>query len=244
MATGTIEYMAPVASVRLSAPIEVSNPHPKVEKIVVETQGSEQIKVVFHLTDVFTDTDAKDIAKNILDSIIDRLVFKLDRSIGQPHLSGLCLPKDASGSSYTATSHLASLWSVASATITPGPESRQELARSLEQPSARPDLYSAYRFAVSQSDPVARFMFLYNILLQLHNDKQPQVDDFICGEVPEVPTSLSPKGRMETVYTRLRNEVGHARETPPKLTRKGIQENLSAFQKLVKTAIVKAATSP
>jgi hypothetical protein len=241
MASGTITYIAPIESVRLLAPIKVSHPHWKVEKIVVETQGSEQIKVVFHLTDVFTDTDAKDIAKNILDSVLARIAFELDRSIGHPYMKGFTLPKDATGSSYTAQSSVRALWSVAAATITLSDESLQELARSLEQPSARPDLYSAYRFAVSQSDPVARFMFLYNIMLALHNDKQPQVDSFICGKVPKVPQRLNPKGRMETVYTCLRNEVGHARGTPPKRTREEIQENLAAFQKLVKTAIAKTS---
>ena len=53
-------------------------------------------------------------------------------------------------------------------------------------------LYSAYRFAGNQKDHVARFMFLYNILLQLKGDKQQQVDDFIRSELPSVPESPRP----------------------------------------------------
>lgn len=52
-------------------------------------------------------------------------------------------------------------------------------------------LHSAYRFASNQADPISRFMFLYNILLELNGDNQKQVDDFIRSEVPGVPQRLS-----------------------------------------------------
>jgi hypothetical protein len=101
-------------------------------------------------------------------------------------------------------------------------------------------LYSAYRFAGNQKDHVARFMFLYNILLQLKGDKQQQVDDFIRSELPSVPESPRPDrpNKMETVYTRLRNQVGHVRSgTTSEQTRKEIEDNVTAFQELVRTAI-------
>ncbi len=253
MATGTVEYVAPVESVRLLAPIEISHPHRKVEKIVVDTQGSEQIRVVFHLIDVFTDTEANDIAGDLLNSIFDRLVFELDRSISQAYMRGYSLPKDASGSSYTVSGSLRTFWGVAAPTIMVSDERRRELAqelvRLLKQPPARPDLFFAYRFAVNQSDPVARFMFLYSVLLQLIQDlrqlqqdpAQKQVDEFICQEMPEVemrkPPSRSGKTDDETVYTCLRNEVAHIRSATPERTRREIQENLPTFQKLVKKAI-------
>jgi hypothetical protein len=257
MATGTVAYIAPVAGVRF-APIEVSDPHPKVEKaekienIIIETQGSEQIRVVFHLIDVFTDTEANDIAGDLLDSIFDRLAFEFDRSIGQAYMRGYSLPKDASGTSYTASGSLRTFWGVAAPTITVSDERRRELAqelvRLLEQPPARPDLFFAYRFAVNQSDPVARFMFLYSVLLQLLQDllqlqqdpTQNQVDDFIRREKPEVEEREDPrpdKTGTETVFTCLRNEVAHIRSATPERTRREIQEHLPAFQKLVKTAI-------
>lgn len=246
MATGTVEYIAPVAGVRF-APIEVSSSHPAVDKIVVETQGSDQIKFVFHLTDVFTDTDANDIAGDILDSIINRLAIELDRSIGQPHMRGFSLPKDASGSSYTVSTSRRILWNVAAPTMTLRDERRQELASLLEQPLARPDLYSAYRVAVNQSDHVARFMFLYSILLQLQpDDAQKYVDSFIRREMPNVLQSPRPDkpNVNETIFTRLRNEVAHRRPgTTSEQTRREIQENIAAFQTLVRTAIEHAVSN-
>jgi hypothetical protein len=244
MATGTITYAASVESVRF-APIEVSNPHPAVEKIIVETKDSEQIQVVFHLTDVFTDTEADAIAGSIVASLTNRLAFELDRGIGHPYLKGFSLPKDASGSSYTVSSSVPLLWNVAAPTITLGDERRQELARLLEQPLARPDLYSAYRFVVNQTDDVARFMFLYSILLQLQpDDNQKYVDDFIRREMPNVLQSPRPDKMnvYETLFTRLRNEIAHRRPgTTPERTRREIQVNVAAFQELVRTAISRAA---
>jgi hypothetical protein len=101
-------------------------------------------------------------------------------------------------------------------------------------------LYTAYRFAGFQNDPVARFMFFYNILLQLHNDSQKQIDDFIRKEMTNIPQSPRPdKPRLiETIYTRLRNEVGHTRTgATSEQTSKEIKENVMGLQTLVKAAI-------
>lgn len=97
MATGTYEFTVPVAGLRLEQ-TEVANSHPSVEKIVIETQDDERMSVVFHLIDIFTETEADAITRGILDSITNRLAFELDLSIGEPHLKGFSLHKDASGS--------------------------------------------------------------------------------------------------------------------------------------------------
>jgi hypothetical protein len=240
VASGTVTYVAPVASVRF-APIEVSSSHPAVEKIIVETQGSEQIQVVFHLLDVFTETEAIAIAGNIVASITDRLAFELDRGIGQLYMKGFSIPVDASGSAFTASTSMRLLWNVAAPTIELDDESQQKLARLLEQPLARPDLYSAYRYAINQSDEAVRFMFLYSILLQMQpDDNQKAVDDFIRREVPNVPQSQRPDNSHvnETIFTRLRNEIAHRRPgTTLEQTHREIRENVAAFQELVRTAV-------
>jgi hypothetical protein len=105
---------------------------------------------------------------------------------------------------------------------------------------ARADLHAAYRFAVSQSDAVARFMFLYNILLQLGGDNQGGVDNLVRQEEPNVRQRLRKRKPrvMETIYTRLRNEVGHVRaEATPRQTRTEIEHNVAALQAIVKVAI-------
>ena len=239
MVTGTIEFAAPIAGLRFR-PIQVSSPHPAVEKIVVEAQDDEWVNIVFHLADVFNFEDAEAIANGILPSIVNRLAFYRNVPVSEPHFRGATLPKDASGSSYTVRSDRLLMWDHTVPVLTLGEDTRKDLARILEQAYTHHDLYSAYRFAGNQSDPVARFMFLYNILLQLNSDSQQQVDVFICSEMPSVPRSPRPDRRniIETVYTRLRNEVGHRRPgTSPEQTRREIQDNVAPFQELVRTAI-------
>jgi hypothetical protein len=239
MATGTITFMAPATGLQLES-VEVSNSLPTAEKITVETQEGDWIKIVFHLTDVFAIEDAEDIAKPIVVSIIDRLAFELDVSIGEPHLSGATAPKDASASAFTTMKSMPVSWRVLAPDVVPDAARRHEIGALLEQPYSRPDVYSAYRFACNQSDAVARYMFLYNILLQLQGDVQKQVDDFIRREVPTVAQSPSPLHPyvMETVYTRLRNEVGHSRAgATPVRTRTEMEANLAALQALVRTVI-------
>jgi hypothetical protein len=240
MATGTIEYASTIAGVRF-APLEVSSAHPRVEKIVLQTQDSKRLKITFHLTDVIALEDARTISEGVLPSLINRLAFHRNVPVGEPYFVGASLPKETSGSSHrVVTDALLLSDSVAPVLTLSDEDARQELTTLLEQPCKHQDLYAAYRFAGHQSDPITRFMFLYNILLQLNKDRQKEVDDFIRQEMPSVSQSPSPHhaGVMETIYTRLRNEVGHGRAgTTPEETRKEMQDNLPAFQTLVRTAI-------
>lgn len=239
MATGTVQFAAPLRGLQFE-PIEIADSRPAVEKIVLEAQNDGWLHIVIHLIDIFNFEDAEAIANGILPSILNRIAFYRNVSVGEPHFRGGTLPKGASGSSFTVRKDLQLMWDHATPVLTLGEETRQELARILEQQYTHHDLYSAYRFALSQSDPVARFMFLYNILLQLNGDNQQQVDAFIRSEIPGVPQSPRPdrRGIIETVYTRLRNEVGHRRPgATPEMTRKEIQENVAPFQVLVRTAI-------
>jgi hypothetical protein len=243
MATGTIEFAAPIAGLRFE-PFEVSNPHPAVEKIILKAQDDERLNIEFHLINVFDFEEATAIANPILHSIANRLAFYRNVPVGEPRFTGGTLPKDASGSSHMVRIDRLLMWDHAAPVLTLGKDTCQELARLLEKPYTDDHLYSAYRFAGNQKDRVACFMFLYNILLQLCGDVQQDVDKFIRHHDPNVDESLSgepkkaAKGENETVYTRLRNEVGHWRTgTTPEQTRKEIEDNVTAFQELVRTAI-------
>ncbi len=239
MATGNLEFAAPIAGVRFE-PMDVSVSHAAVEKIILQTENDEHLKITFHLIDVYTFEDAEAIAAGILPSIINRLAFYRNVPVGEPYQIGGTLPNDPSGSLHTVRRDITLLWDEAIPVLTLGDDTREELARALEQPYTQHDVYSLYRFAISQSDVVARFMFLYNLLLQLNSDSQRQVDDFIIAESPGVqqsPSPHSPSG-SETIFTRLRNEVGHRRAgTIPEQTRKEIAENVVPLQNVVRRAI-------
>lgn len=246
MATGTIVFFAPIAGVWFE-PIEVSCQHSAVEKIVLKAQDNEQLDIVFHLTNAFDFEVAADIANEILPSIVHRLAFFCNVPLGEPHLTGGTLPKDASGSSYTVRSDRLVRWDVEIPILALGEDKRRDLTRLLEQPYVDSSFYySAYWFALNQSDPVARFMFLYSILLQICGDDQKDVDKCIrhCELNVEEKLSGDPKKRAkgvkETVYSRLRNEVSHRRSgTSPEQTRREVQDNVVSFQKLVRTAILR-----
>jgi hypothetical protein len=246
MPTGTIEYAASITGVcfkPMFRPTEITNSDPSVEKIVLEVlevENDEQLKITFHLIDVFTSEEARSIAASILPSIVNRLAFYRDIPAGEPYNTGSRLPKDESGTSYTVTASL-HIGASTRVEIKLGEDAHRELVKKLEQPYTHDELYSLYRAAINQSDAVARFMFLYSILQSLQPcDEQKYVDDFIRGKMRKVPQSPRPDkpSKKETIYSRLRNEVAHRRpQTTPEQTRREIQNNVVAFQGLVRTAI-------
>jgi len=74
--------------------------------------------------------------------------------------------------------------------------------------------FGLFRSARLSMSPMEEFMHLYHTLLMLFNDSQAAVDAFIRGEDPVVPQTQHPlkgPGVMETIYTRLRNELAHKR---------------------------------
>lgn len=242
MAAGTVSFTARVVGLELQ-PIDISHSHQAIDRITVETRDNEWVEVVMHLIDVFTVEEAEAITTPIIGSITNRLAYELDISIGEPFLSGATVPKDASESVHSVVKNIPVSWGVAAPTVIPDAAKLQEITAQLEQPYTRPDLYSAYRFAGNQSDGVARFMFLYNILLQLHNDNQGQVDAFVRQKDSNVAQSPRPDKPhiTETIYTRLRNEVSHRRQgVALEQTRGEIEGNVRALQKLARTAIADA----
>ena len=101
------------------------------------------------------------------------------------------------------------------------------------------DYYSMFHAAM-QAQGVGRFLLLYLILLTHFGDQQASVEAFIRGEEPSVPTTIHPlhPTRNETVYTRLRNEVGHRRSgTSQENTRLEIEQHMQGLICLVKKMI-------
>jgi hypothetical protein len=84
-------------------------------------------------------------------------------------------------------------------------------------------------------------MHHYNILLMLYNDLQRDVDVFVVGEEPAVPQTqhpMRPAGVMETIYTRLRNELAHQRAgVNLDDTKREMANRVGNLRKLTKRAI-------
>lgn len=111
-----------------------------------------------------------------------------------------------------------------------GPDKTAALKNTLDLPSHSGFLfYDQFRAALSLGDPLARFMSLYNIALSLCSDSQEDVDRLALQLDSSTPTNppFKPRrsGTAETIYTRLRNQVGHVR---PGTTIEGTRAEMEA----------------
>lgn len=123
--------------------------------------------------------------------------------------------------------------------ITPGAKSIEDFI-DLYKALRHSPWVSIYASAIRQEDPVAKFMFLYNIILSISGDKQKELDRRILSVAPDTNRTRSPKDPkiFETVFTRLRNEVGHSRKLEDiDGIRSEIIDNLPVFESHVKSLL-------
>lgn len=101
------------------------------------------------------------------------------------------------------------------------------------------DRIKRLNFACSLPEPVGRFVALYSLLLTVGNDLQAEVDRLILAVEPSTHQTASPKtGQLESLYTRLRNELAHARQTANVFsTHEEIQLHLKRFEWIVKSVV-------
>jgi hypothetical protein len=101
------------------------------------------------------------------------------------------------------------------------------------------DRVKQLNFACSVPEPIGRFIALYSLLLTIANDRQSEVDKLILRIEPTTHQTLSPKtGQLESLYTRLRNELAHARQTTTLFsTHEEIQLHLKRFEWVVKSIV-------
>lgn len=107
------------------------------------------------------------------------------------------------------------------------------------------DDYRMFRSAMNNEDVVSKYMFLYQILLFRHlNDKgyesQKSVDNFIKSKLTEARhqyQNWEDTKRAETIYTRLRNQVGHYRGKTPLETRNDMTGKIDELIELVRLSI-------
>lgn len=124
-----------------------------------------------------------------------------------------------------------------------GHSNREKLKSILEQADENCYLYyEMFRVALCLTDPLATFMALYSIVLSLSDDLQEKVDHFVILIQPNVQINLPYRKRKsaipETIYTRLRNEVGHIRPGATiQETRNEMTKNLAGLIEVTKQII-------
>ncbi|MDB9488679.1 hypothetical protein PN492_19355 [Dolichospermum circinale CS-537/01] len=126
-----------------------------------------------------------------------------------------------------------------------GSSQESEIKSLLEQDNLNRFIYcDLFCFAIELTDPISKFMILYYIILDLCNDNQDDVDQFIISFEPNVPTNppyrTRRSGVSETIYTRLRNQIGHARRgTTMEHTRSEMATNLKGLIAIAKELIIR-----
>ncbi|GAA5133629.1 hypothetical protein [Thalassotalea piscium] len=96
--------------------------------------------------------------------------------------------------------------------------------------------------ALSEEEPITKFILLYNVLQQCLGNEQRLVEHHIKQFNPKIKLIKSPfNGRMETIYSSLRNELNHKRnkiEPNLELTKKKVITHLNQFTKITTQIIL------
>ncbi len=246
MSSWIIRYSAEVNGLNLKE-IKVNNDHPKVEYITISTDDSYKRMVAeISLENVCTQEESVEIGYNIINILFDQIAIECDAPIGIAE-KFFCKKKEKQEVSHgEIILPLLSVSGDGMPIYTPSEDQLNTLKDTLKkEPKERNINFLLYRSCISQIDTIAKFMFLYNLLLMIANDDQKKADELITRYEPKVIKTESPRRKRngeaitETVYTRLRNEIAHKREGySPENTRKEISSCVNKFQSVIKQAVL------
>lgn len=247
MYQGQVDYTAKIQGI-IFEPFEIEGACQSVSRILLEATTEGNLKISFFVFDVESANDACRLTQGIVVDIIDKLSFELGVPISNPQLSGATVIQEIE-SGKGSNSKIIDVHGIDSLTFS----CRVAVVKKLssepinnirafleEQDVSHLRFFSVFRSALNNDDPVVRFMMLYKILLHKFGDNQREVDQFIRVSEPGVPETPRPDKPeiMETVYTRLRNEIGHVRPSAvPEQTRNEIAIWVNPLVGLVKKAI-------
>lgn len=212
MNTGSVQYRANTSGLQIDE-FSVQSEHPNIQELVCSISEDGQLEVTANLEDIYyEDWPHAEVIQEIL-QFITVLSFEFDRPIQSLREAGFSIKKNDGSGMSTVSSSLVYLWDVVSETLKPGSHSIENFKHRF-QTSRHFSAVRVYSSVIQQEDPMARFMFFYNIILTLNGDRQAKVDSNILSVAPDTPQTASPinSGAQETVYTRLRNEIAHKRE--------------------------------
>ena len=155
--------------------------------------------------------------KNIILNFVSMLTIKLDIPTGKLRLCGYNLPyksKDKKGLSRV----VKDFQLVASFINNEKTINYDDIERLFSTDVKEHNILINHQLSValSEEEPVTKFILLYNVLQQSAGDKQNQVDKLIRKARPNVQefvrTLENGKEIKETIYSKLRNELNHKRK--------------------------------
>ncbi len=247
MYQGQVDYTAKIQGT-IFEPFEIEGACQSVSRILLEATTEGDLKISFFVSDVESANDACRLTQGTVVDIIDKLSFELGVPISNPQLSGATVTHEIE-SEKGSNSKILDVHGIDTVTFSCRVEIVQKLGLEAINNTRtflkKKDIsnfryFPVFRSALNNDDPVVRFMMLYKILLHKFGDNQREVDQFIRVSEPGVPETPRPDKPeiMETVYTRLRNEIGHVRPSAvPEQTRNEIANWVNHLVGLVKKAI-------
>lgn len=183
-----------------------------VEKVEVVGQNGDEIRTTVYLNSVASHDEGRALAAKVTKKALDRMSIRHNLAIEKTRMTeDQFSPLNSKpGVLEVAVGSFVCCAELTGKLVLGIPPA--ELKAELEKPSLPgEDNFGLFRSALQSTSPVEAFMGLYQILLMLY-DEQTKVDEFIRRKDPTVPQTCIPhKKAMETVYTRLRNELGHKR---------------------------------
>ncbi len=201
-----------------------------------------------------TQDEGKSHAMQIMTDLFDALLLRYAE-----HISEAVAPKPGTATFVNAegrqnqiievpTGHFSSVSTTGHPLSTPREDELDEITRRVgfrfKTPSlsTSADLYSAkqmFSIGMQAENEVVRFLILYSVvalaaLFKWHDGKQENVDKLLQDATPSlvrVPTGRN--GKMETLYTRIRNDLIHAegRGKDPSKPIQEIRQHLKDFQR-------------
>ncbi len=243
MFKGTVSFRARIIGHGLKFPLcEFKPPEPSVDKIGVESKDGHEILSTVHLSSIPTREEGIAMATTLNTATLDRITFFYDSAIEGGQITGAQFspvnppPGQGLGVEVGDYLHLGEsinlIRGISAACL-------KDVLEKVSPPGEQ--RFGLFRSARQSMSHVEEFVHLYNLILLLCGDDQGKVDAFIRGAEPTVPQTQHPlkaHGVMETIYSRLRNELAHPRTGGDLDTIKGeMVTRLDGLRALTKQAI-------
>ena len=224
-------------------------PPPITSATLTTNDDGTELTIQTHYTGAVEPEQARMLTEEATRKIINRLAYHLNVFLQEPiYIAGSITAIHSDGHKDHFVSCVEHLGLTDSATRTHyyGDEAtdclKEKLGTTLPIPGEAQ--YDLYRTLLAGSDSVAKFLSFYLVLMSFHDDKQPEVETFIRRWEPTVryektdpPRERKMDWTQETVYTRLRNQVGHSRQVSLRDTRAEMDTYLTGLMNLVRKCI-------
>ncbi len=242
MYNGKVGFVAEISQgTRLEFPAFEFHPVvPGIEKVRIDGTSGNKIVGEVHLSAVPTHEEGRLLAMKVVEDSLNRIAFFHDVAIEKARNTGDRFDLSSAKPRMKEIFQTVEIGRSYSVTVS-SKVSSEVLKGQLEQEPPSGERYYAFLRSARQSESlVEEFMHLYNILLMICGEEQKDVDAFIVKQDPKVQQAPRPDKiqRMETVFTRLRNEFAHKRPNVDlNTTKKEMARHLPALRRLTKGAI-------